>query len=200
MPCRSIPAQSFPTTPKGVKCLYCITSLRRTANLRQSLILSLMRNTTVATIEANSASRYCVLLWLCGGAIVWQHTVHLSVAVMGRGLSDMRVQMFNIFIHSRLPGRQSGPCLLSRCAVMSDQHRPCSVFSHTKKWNMANFIGPFHSKVIHNQSIHGNRTPLKSTERVQAGAVPSATLVISGCFVQEMIHRCTGQSVNSRAI
>ena len=27
-----------------------------------------MRNTTVATIEAHSASRYCVLLRLCGGA------------------------------------------------------------------------------------------------------------------------------------
>ena len=63
-----------------------------------------MRNTTIATIEAHSASRYCVLLCLCGGSIVWQHTAHLSVAVMGRGISDMRVQMLNIV---RLPSRQA---------------------------------------------------------------------------------------------
>ena len=56
-----------------------------------------MKNTTVDTIEAHSASRYCVLLCLGGGAIVWQHTAHLSVAVMGRGLSDRRVQMLNSF-------------------------------------------------------------------------------------------------------
>ena len=64
-----------------------------------------MSNTTIDTIEAHSASRYCVLLCLCGGAILWQHTAHLSVAVMGRGLSDRSVQMLNIV---RLPGRQSG--------------------------------------------------------------------------------------------
>ena len=56
-----------------------------------------MRTTTVATIEAHSASRYCVLLCLCGGSIVWQDTAHLSVAVMGRGLSDRSVQMLNSF-------------------------------------------------------------------------------------------------------
>ena len=68
-----------------------------------------MRNTTIATIEAHSASRYCVLLCLCGGSIVSQNTAHLSVAVMGRGLSDRSVQMLNSFYpFARLPaGRQA---------------------------------------------------------------------------------------------
>ena len=56
-----------------------------------------MRTTTIATIEAHSASCYCVLLCLCGCSIVWQHTAHLIVAVMGRGLSDRSVQMLNSF-------------------------------------------------------------------------------------------------------
>ena len=63
-----------------------------------------MRTTTIATIEAHSASRYGVLLCLCGGSIVWHHTVHLIVAVMGRGLSDRSVQMLNSFYPvARLP-------------------------------------------------------------------------------------------------
>ena len=49
-----------------------------------------MRNTTVDTIDAHSPSRYCVLLCLCGGAIVSQHTAHLSVLVLGRELSEVR--------------------------------------------------------------------------------------------------------------
>ena len=68
-----------------------------------------MRNTTIDTIEAHSPSRYSVLLCLGGGAIVWQHTAHLSVAVMGRGLSDRSVQMLNSFYpDARLPRRQAG--------------------------------------------------------------------------------------------
>ena len=67
-----------------------------------------MKNTTIATIAAHSASRYCVLLCLCGGAIVWQHTVHLTVPVMGRGLSDRSVQMLNSFYPvARLPAGHS---------------------------------------------------------------------------------------------
>ena len=54
-----------------------------------------MRNTTIDTIEAHSTSRYCVLLCLCGGSIVSQHTAHLSVAALSRGLIDMSVQMLN---------------------------------------------------------------------------------------------------------
>ena len=50
-----------------------------------------MRNTTVATIDAHRASRYCVLLCLCGLSIVWQNTGHLHVAALGRGFSYMRV-------------------------------------------------------------------------------------------------------------
>ena len=44
-----------------------------------------MRTTTVATIAAHSASRYCVLLYLCGLSIFWQNTGHLSVVVLAYG-------------------------------------------------------------------------------------------------------------------
>ena len=65
--------------------------------------------TTVATIEAHSASCYCVLLCLCGCSIVWQDTFHLIVTVIGRGLSDMNVPTFNSFYPvARLPRRQAG--------------------------------------------------------------------------------------------
>ena len=79
-----------------------------------------MWNTTVATIEAHSPSRYGVLLCLCGCSIVWQHTAHLSVAVMGRGLSDMRVQMLNSFYPvARLPRRQAGTCRVTTMLKVS---------------------------------------------------------------------------------
>ena len=45
-----------------------------------------MWTTTVATIDAHSASRYCVLLYLCVLSIFWQNTAHLSVPVLGRGI------------------------------------------------------------------------------------------------------------------
>ena len=50
-----------------------------------------MRTTTVATIAAHSTSLYCVLLYLCVLSIFWQNTGHLSVTVLVRGLSYMRV-------------------------------------------------------------------------------------------------------------
>ena len=72
-----------------------------------------MWNTTIDTIEAHSPSRYCVLLCLCGRSIVSQHTAHLSLAVMGRGLSDMSVQMLNSFCPAaRLPRRYRVTTLL----------------------------------------------------------------------------------------
>ena len=48
-----------------------------------------MWNTTVATIEAHSTSRYGVLLCLGGGAILSLNTAHLTVPGLGRGLSDV---------------------------------------------------------------------------------------------------------------
>ena len=49
-----------------------------------------MKNTTVATIDAHSPARYCVLLCLCGGSIVSQNTAHLTIPVLGRGMSDLK--------------------------------------------------------------------------------------------------------------
>ena len=57
-----------------------------------------MRNTTVATIDAHRASFYCVLLFLCGGSIVWQNTGHLRVVVFGRELSYVRELQINAAI------------------------------------------------------------------------------------------------------
>ena len=72
-----------------------------------------MWNTTIATIDVHSASHYCVLLCLCGGAIVWQHTGHLSVAALSRGLSDRSVQMLNSFLinYKSLENKQTTECI-----------------------------------------------------------------------------------------